>query len=380
MSDDKIKYQNLLNETDKIIKLHEQEWKKSGKYFNVFSAIGVESKEIRHSALLASFLDPNGFHGMSDIFLKEFLSKIGFSIFPSKDAVVFTEEVISNNRRLDIDICSKDGKYKVVIENKIGTVDHDKQISSYIEELKRQKLIDYKLVYLTLNGEEPIEKIKEEDKKGHLVCLSYKEDILQIIDSVSSIKNLLPQPVLEIMRQYSFTIKKITNQGVDKTMNDEMKNLILHENNLQLIEELYKQIEPVKIETFTVFLQLLKKKLEEYGHNIEMTYNNSEIAAKKFISIKAEWITMKFPLHNDKVFRIDFTSNDEVWYQIENDKQNTEKLNNIPNDTDFNPLFIKFKDPNEGFKKFALMSNDKKEEYISRYVENIEKKLEILNN
>ena len=370
-------YRNLLKETDEILKIHEQEWKKSGKYFNVFSAIGIERKEIRHSALLASFLDPNGFHGMSDLFLKEFLNRIDFTHFPVKDARVFTEEVISNNRRLDIDICSKDGKYKVVIENKIYTSDHDQQLNAYLEDLKKQKLTDYKLVYLTLYGEKPIEDIKEDET--HLICLSYKDDIIQIIDSVSSINNLLPQPVLEIMRQYSLTLKNLTNQGVDKNMNEELIQLLLEGNYFQLAEELSKQIEPLKIQILTSFLTLLKQKFESNKHKVEISENSPEKAARKYITSKNSWINLNISLESGKTFILQFADLDEIWQIIENDPENTEKLNKISTVTDFKPLFIKFKSPNDEFKTFAKMNDTEREKYVSDYVGDIEARLKNLN-
>lgn len=371
-------YQYLLTEMDKISKLHEQEWKKSGKYFNVFSALGVEKKEIRHSALLATFLNPNDFHGMSDIFLKEFMNRIDFNKFPTRDALVFTEEVISNNRRLDIDICSNDGKYKVVIENKIYTVDHDKQVSAYFDDLKKQNLIDYKLVYLTLDGEEPTEEISEEDKK-HLTCLSYKEDIINMLDSVASIKNMLPQPVLEVIRQYCLTLKNLTNQGVDKIMNDEISMLLLKGDNLKLAEEMYNQIEYIKEQTLTSFLTLLKEAFENKGRTVEISDNNPKNAAHKYISTKNTWISLKVFLSEKIKFFIRFVpDDDEFWCQFsefENSEEYTKEFNNTTG-TGFNSLYIQFKNPNDGFKEFARMDDDKKKEYISNYVDDIEARLE----
>lgn len=371
-------YQYLLTEMDKISKLHEQEWKKSGKYFNVFSALGVEKKEIRHSALLATFLNPNDFHGMSDIFLKEFMNRIDFNKFPTRDALVFTEEVISNNRRLDIDICSNDGKYKVVIENKIYTVDHDKQVSAYFDDLKKQNLIDYKLVYLTLDGEEPTEEISEEDKK-HLTCLSYKEDIINMLDSVASIKNMLPQPVLEVIRQYCLTLKNLTNQGVDKIMNDEISMLLLKGDNLKLAEEMYKQIEYIKKQTLTSFLTLLKEAFENKGRKVEISDNNPENAAHKYISTKNTWISLKVSISEKIKFFIRFEPEyDEFWCQFsefENSEEYTTKFKNTTG-TGFKSLYIQFKNPNDGFKEFARMDDDKKKEYISNFVDDIEARLE----
>ena len=42
--------------------------------FNLFDVLGVEHKELQHSALLAWLLNPRGSHGLRDYFLRKFLS------------------------------------------------------------------------------------------------------------------------------------------------------------------------------------------------------------------------------------------------------------------------------------------------------------------
>lgn len=246
MSDNQFDIQktaDLLHKANEIIKLNEQEWRKSGKYFNIFSALGIENKEVRHSALLAALLNPSGFHGMSDCFLKEFLHRIDFENFPSEDAIVRTEEVIRGGRRLDISIVSKDGKQKIVIENKIYTEDHDNQLSAYLRDLETKE--SYKLIYLTLNGDEPTEDIGKQ--KGKIICLSYKNDILEMLENVSSASNMLPHPVLEIIRQYILTIKKITNQGVDRKMTDKLVEEILkNKDNEQAAEAIWNTVQTIQ--------------------------------------------------------------------------------------------------------------------------------------
>lgn len=377
MTDESYQYQHLLNEMDKISKLHEQEWRKSGKYFNVFSALGVEKKEIRHSALLATFLNPNAIHGMSDIFLKEFMKRIGFNDFPTKEAIVYTEEVISNYRRLDIDICSADGKYKVVIENKIGITDHDNQLNAYFEDLRNQNLKNYKLIYLTLNGDEPVENISEKDK-SHLICMSYKDDVIQIIDVISSIENMLPQPVLEILRQYSLTLKNLTNQGVDKIMNEEITKLLLTGNNLELAENLAKEIDPMKIDVMGKFLSLLKHCFEENKRKTTIVYKTEtrlENAVSRYVTTKSnsdtEWLIFGIESKGKDVrIRIVFDPDGCYWIEAENYENFTEEFNKITNVT-FDPIKMCFKNPDEGFKKFALMPDEDKKAYVSKYVKDI---------
>ena len=47
-----------------------------GECYNVFNVLGVDNMELSHSAFLAALLDPDGSHGMQDVFLKAFIDTI----------------------------------------------------------------------------------------------------------------------------------------------------------------------------------------------------------------------------------------------------------------------------------------------------------------
>lgn len=367
---------NLLNKANEIIKLNEQEWRKSGKYFNVFTALGIEQKEVRHSALLAALLNPSGFHGMSDCFLKEFLHRIDFENFPTEDAIVRTEEVIRGGRRLDISIVSKDGKQKIVIENKIYTEDHDNQLSAYLRDLETKE--SYKLIYLTLNGDEPTEDIGKQ--KEEIICLSYKNDILEMLENVSSASNMLPHPVLEIIRQYILTIKKITNQGVDRKMDEALMKLLLEGDNFKTAETMYNQLNDIKVSVLTNFLKDFKQEFEKYNRKVTVVYKaegSLENSARGYASSKAnndkEFLNLSFQILENKTFYITFSPDGDAYIEIKPDdnKTYTNKLwNSIPNYK--NCGGINFRNPNEEYKEFALKSDVEQRKWIADYVKNIE--------
>ena len=53
-----------------------------GNSFNIFNVLGMTSNEVKlHSALIVEMLDPNGSHGMKDLFLKAFIEALGISDF-----------------------------------------------------------------------------------------------------------------------------------------------------------------------------------------------------------------------------------------------------------------------------------------------------------
>lgn len=71
------KLKELLNDVNAILreeKIKKEESLRRGERFNMFQICGVDHYEVMHSAIIASFLDPNGNHGQRDKFLKAFIS------------------------------------------------------------------------------------------------------------------------------------------------------------------------------------------------------------------------------------------------------------------------------------------------------------------
>ena len=115
-----------------------ERWKKDAGRYNVFAALGVERKELRHSAMLAHLLNPRGFHDQGILFLRPYLEL--FDIVLSEDelskANVHTEYVIDNQRRLDIVIFLPDRT--IAVENKVDAGEQTLQVQDYQECLEKQ--------------------------------------------------------------------------------------------------------------------------------------------------------------------------------------------------------------------------------------------------
>ena len=123
----------------------------------------------------------------------------------------------------------------------------------------------------------------------------------------------------------------------------------------------------------------MKEAFENKGRTVEITDNNPENAAHKYINTKDAWISLKLSLNEKIKFFIRVEPKyDEVWCEFsefEGSKEYTEEFKNTTG-TGFKSLYIQFKNSNDGFKEFARMDDDKKKEYISNYVDDIEARLE----
>ena len=96
-----MRIESLLSEITKFYKLAEkdkQERIKQGEFFNVFNTIGLRTEEVRlHSAFIAELLNPQGSHGLSNLFLQSFLKQMGLPY----DYVTDAKGIINPNRSLD---------------------------------------------------------------------------------------------------------------------------------------------------------------------------------------------------------------------------------------------------------------------------------------
>lgn len=198
-----------------------------GENFNIFSILGVETKENKtHSNFLTSLLAPKGNHGLGDIFLQLFYKTIlsnetEHSLTENKQEIVKllikdivevrTEEYLGkiNNEEETggiVDISLKGNKGKIFIENKINAGDQHLQIARYIN---GNNLVVF---YLTLNGKEPSPDSSSNYKVNEdFFLLSYKTDIKNWLEKCQ--KEVSDFPIIrETIKQYLILIKKLTGQ------------------------------------------------------------------------------------------------------------------------------------------------------------------------
>jgi hypothetical protein len=165
--------------------------------FNVFTATDMERREIKHTKFLAYLLDPNESHGLKDIFLQNFVSRISlkFENFPSAldldfpFATVKSEYNLGNGKvdlLIDVPFRGKKEKIYIAIENKIDSTQGDNQLKKYSEKLDKNYGADnvYKL-FLTLNEEELLDDSWISISYGNIISPS----IRATIDSVNHVRS-----------------------------------------------------------------------------------------------------------------------------------------------------------------------------------------------
>jgi hypothetical protein len=111
--------------------------------FNLFEAVNMARQEIRHSRFLAYLLEPSQSHGLDDRFLRAVImaaadnhadlrvSKLHLAIADYSNARVYCER-----DHFDISVEVPDLELLFVIENKIGSDEHEDQLKGYREKAK----------------------------------------------------------------------------------------------------------------------------------------------------------------------------------------------------------------------------------------------------
>ena len=133
--------------------------------FNTFRVLGIEDMEIRHSNMLAWILTPNESHGLQDHFLRRYLMHVSnetendFLDPVDIDAAdIKSVEVLREWQNIDllVDLETDDGRWLIVIENKVNSRQHSNQLRRYRETVE-QAYPDHKRFYLLLSkhSEEP---------------------------------------------------------------------------------------------------------------------------------------------------------------------------------------------------------------------------------
>ncbi len=288
----------LLKQVSTISKKYDDIATVTGERFNIFKILDVTTQEVKmHSTLINSLLNSKGSHGCGTKFLNifldqqkgrwykesEFVRKLEafdseYSQSKIEHHIGYINEDSTEGGRIDILITDTHSKH-IIIENKINAGDQNKQLLRYYNFDKDK---DAPIFYLTLN-----EKTPSNESKGNLidgrdyVCISYRSDIVSWIECC--IKEAVNLPLLrETLKQYLFLIKALTNQTTNKTMKQEIIELIAkEEETVKSAFVIANSIHELKQELMIDFAKVLVSRCKTLGKTgIRVAYQENTIGRK----------------------------------------------------------------------------------------------------
>jgi hypothetical protein len=218
---------------------------------NIFAALDISRKEIRHSNFLAWLLDPGESHGIGDLLLRKFLrdlcmvddKKTGYSYFDVDLLDLKNVEVRREWKKIDLLIIHDD--FVVAVENKIGSTDHSRQLSRYKAtvdtDFSDRKRI---YVYMTPEGDDPIEESAQED----YITYAYSS-LCPLLEQIIEVhKESINSKVLSYLKDY-ITIVRRKIMGNDELNDAAGKIYKAHKEALDFIFEnkpdIYSELYPL---------------------------------------------------------------------------------------------------------------------------------------
>ncbi|NBK99013.1 MAG: hypothetical protein EOM50_13535 [Erysipelotrichia bacterium] len=256
--------QNVKKELEELINKQ-----KASENFNIFSTLGVELLETRHSKFIAELLNPNGTHGCGSLFLERFLllepiqnklKEIDLDTF-CKNVKVETEQfhiVEKNQSYIDIVIETKDTA--IVIENKIYAPDQHKQLYRYHKAKYSENYKNIIVIYLTLDGKLPTEQSLNNLSCDDIELISYEVHITDWLMSVIEIVKF--DNIRNIIDQYLSTLELLTNKN-SKEENMKIADKLMESDSLQTAIKIANALPRAKAIFEMQFYKKLQTKLLE---------------------------------------------------------------------------------------------------------------------
>lgn len=149
-------------------------WRTGGR--TMLHALGLHHDEVRLCRAIAWLMTPDGWHGLSDRFLRALLARIGLEATDTTSASVVTEEVRGSTRA---DIVVRVGSRTVLIEAKVHAGEQpaqaDRLAAGWADESPS-------LVYLTADGRTPVTAQRSRDQWTGLAWCEVARTLEAIVD------------------------------------------------------------------------------------------------------------------------------------------------------------------------------------------------------
>ena len=251
----------------------EEEKRARGENFNIFSILGIETREVYLCKMLGALLSPQGGHDAGAIFLEKFLADVlgeGALTMRAEEAVVRCEDVTKEDRRIDLTI-EMNGKI-IPIEAKINAGDQEHQLADYYLEItSRAGTCDY-ICYLTKDGRKPslnsmTSTLENGGAEGapqanlnedQIKRLSWKDDIVPWLEACAS---------LEVVQRKTLVQKNIwqlidTIRGWDNTMESQLMDFVKSDDDMDTAFYIWQRVRAARNALWERFVKEFELQME----------------------------------------------------------------------------------------------------------------------
>ena len=253
----------------KDIRAKEEEKRARGENFNVFSILGIETREFYICKMLGALLSPQGAHEAGEIFLEKFLEDVlNESAIGAETSIVRCEDATKKRRRIDLTI-EIDGKI-ISIEAKIHAGDQGHQLADYFEEIKNRKgACDY-ICYLTKDGRKPSRNSMTSTsgntilKETQIKRLSWKDDIVPWLEDCVALETVQRKTMVQAnIWQLINTIR-----GWDNAMELQFKNIVNSDDRLDSALGIWQMVNAARNALWHNFVKEFESQMKDV-HRLE---------------------------------------------------------------------------------------------------------------
>jgi hypothetical protein len=277
-------------------------------------------------------LNPHGSHGKGILFLESFLKNVlkkdTFSADEMKSAVITKEELIDNDRRIDLFVRIAGRVFP--IEVKIYAPDQKRQCVEYYEYAKRydENTVIY---YLTLDRHEPSRDSKGSLNLGeNLRLISFADEIAiwlqDCLENNEIRQNMVLQPVLE---QFLDVINMMTGRN-RKEIAMQIQNLIVDKDTFRAANAISSELPAIKVQKMDRVFADIEKKLKRKGiYSIYADYK--EKATGYYEQKGSNWPSLNCILNGEKTLALRIEIDHCLYYGVcnwdDSSKSNPHGLN-----------------------------------------------------
>ncbi|MDO5295316.1 MAG: PD-(D/E)XK nuclease family protein [bacterium] len=251
---------SLLRQVEDLLAMRDKLPKIPGADFNIFTALGIETKEVDHCRLLYELLCPNGSHGLGEAFLRDFCEQVMLKPLPKNPRVwreyAFDETVCGETGRIDLLIEGDNVCYP--IEVKIYANDQKRQIERYYV-FANERAAEQQVYYLTLDGRDPSDDSKRTCE--NVKCLSFAADVRNWLVRCGEMAWQAPA-VSEYIRQYISLLDKLTGN----IQGDVFREMI--SNTIGTSRENYESAAVIADSITQVRINMMRRVFEEIKNHI----------------------------------------------------------------------------------------------------------------
>ena len=260
-----VRYSNLLLAA---ARLHERHRANRRRLFNVFAVLRSTSDEVNlHSRFLHALLD----HTDPLSGQRENLEAFVRGVAQAEDLALADARVERESNHIDLLISNE--REAIIVENKIWAGDQELQLQRYRDALVREgyEPTSIRLIYLTPYGHEPSEQSVGDIPIEQIQLVSYREDLRDWL--IGCQQRAVEDPGLrESIAQYRRLIFKITNNGHETEHMNELKKLLLENDNLVLARQISQSLVDVEVELVKAFYEVVDRVLRETIKDLPKVY------------------------------------------------------------------------------------------------------------